>query len=202
MRQKITRVRNLLHPAKITKNFINPDFNEEHWRNVTQTAQKKNLFVANKQNGRYFNPWHSNDRKPRDLLFWLISRKQKSNFMRSYDLYPPVYNDGHYLSNSNAPNNIIMVGHSCLAWQQSRQVILFDPFLTNRASHFKRFRKTAFGAEAFPHGTTVVISHNHYDHLDKKSILSLQKQGSRFFCPGGGKSLLNRWGVKNIVELD
>ena len=50
----------------------------------------------------------------------------------------------------------------------------------------------------------VLISHNHYDHLDKETIVELSElqPNIKYFVPLGLKKTLVKWGAKDIVELD
>ncbi|RED93037.1 L-ascorbate metabolism protein UlaG (beta-lactamase superfamily) [Marinoscillum furvescens DSM 4134] len=100
-------------------------------------------------------------------------------------------------------------GHSAFLLETSGQRILIDPMLGKVAS------PTSFGTKRFTYATpipleelqdidVVIISHDHYDHLDYPTIKLLKDQVGRFITPLGIGSHLKSWGVPadRITELD
>lgn len=104
---------------------------------------------------------------------------------------------------------IFRLGHSSLLIRLEAQYILIDPIFSERASPVqwagpKRFHQTPIAIEQLPAISAVVISHDHYDHLDENSIKALAGKVEYFITPLSiGKYLLD-WGVpkKKIIELD
>ena len=69
----------------------------------------------------------------------------------------------------------------------------------------KRYRRPALRVETLPNIDACVISHNHYDHLDKDSVKDLNRRfgaALRWFVPMGLKSWMHSSGCENVVELD
>lgn len=104
---------------------------------------------------------------------------------------------------------LIWFGHSASMLRLHGKTLLLDPMLGKSASPFqsvgpKRFSKPPLSAEALPHIDAVLISHDHYDHLDYSTIKKLRGKTEKFFVPLGVAAHLIRWGVKKtqIVELD
>lgn len=104
---------------------------------------------------------------------------------------------------------VFKLGHSSLLLRIDGGLWLCDPVLSQRASPFqwagpKRFHRPPISAQALPALQGVLISHNHYDHLDRDTIMAIQHKVERFFVPLGVAALLKRWGVlpRKIVELD
>ena len=102
----------------------------------------------------------------------------------------------------------VWLGHSTLLMNTDGLIIMTDPVF-NRASPIPIFGKpfayeNPINIDDLPIVDVVVISHDHYDHLDSKAIKDLSKRVDRFFVPLGVKAHLERWGVdKNkISELD
>ncbi len=103
-------------------------------------------------------------------------------------------------------------GHSALMVDIDEKKLLLDPMLTKYASPFdgfvKRFKNAIhFNDEDFEKLgdiDAIIISHDHYDHLDYQTISKLNNQVSHFFCPLGVGSHLIKWRIdKNkITELD
>jgi L-ascorbate metabolism protein UlaG (beta-lactamase superfamily) len=87
--------------------------------------------------------------------------------------------------------------------------VLTDPVWSERASPFRilgprRFHPPPIPLEGLPELDAVVISHDHYDHLEKASVLALAPTGVRFFMPLGVGAHMEKWGVDpgQIIELD
>lgn len=86
--------------------------------------------------------------------------------------------------------------------------ILIDPVFSERTSPVsfigpKRFSKLPVEIDDLPELDVVVISHDHYDHLDMDSIKALDKKAKSFAVPLGVENHLKRWGVSSdkITEL-
>jgi L-ascorbate metabolism protein UlaG (beta-lactamase superfamily) len=105
---------------------------------------------------------------------------------------------------------ITWLGHSTCLIEIDGKIILTDPVFSERASPFsfmgpKRFAsELPIKLEELPNIDVVLISHDHYDHLDHQSILTLKEKTSRFYVPLGVGGHLQRWGVaaEKIIELD
>lgn len=109
-----------------------------------------------------------------------------------------------------APVEGLMVrwlGHSTVLIEISGYAVLIDPVLNRYASPLpgftKRFSKAPVRLEDLPAIDAVVISHDHYDHLEKDAVVFLSKQGAIFFVPTGVGQYLTKWGVptRRIREL-
>lgn len=104
---------------------------------------------------------------------------------------------------------LIWFGHSSYFLQIDRVKILVDPVFSQRPSPFsfigtKNYKGTDFiKAEDFPELDIVLITHDHYDHLDYQSILKLQSKTKLFITSLGLGAHLEHWGVpqEKIVEL-
>ena len=77
---------------------------------------------------------------------------------------------------------------------------LIDPVFSDRASPFsfvgpQRFQSTPISLQDLPPIAKVLISHNHYDHLDKGAITALASKVEQFLVPQGVEGDLQKWGV-------
>ncbi len=101
-------------------------------------------------------------------------------------------------------------GHSALLLEMSGKIILLDPMLGNVPAPLpflgrKRYtRQLPIEIDELPEVDVVVISHDHYDHLDRGSILKLRHRTRRWITSLGVARRLIRWGVpsEHITELD
>jgi len=101
-------------------------------------------------------------------------------------------------------------GHSSMILNIEGKIILTDPIFSEKASPIsilgvKRFDYTnQYEVDDLPDIDLVLISHDHYDHLDYKSILKLRHRVKHFCVPLGVAAHLLRWGVQKskIIELD
>jgi len=105
---------------------------------------------------------------------------------------------------------ITWIGHATMLVQANGLNVLTDPLFSERASPVqsfgpKRAQPPGLTIEQLPPIDVVLISHNHYDHLDKHSVLALfnRSQGATLFIvPLGVKALFDDLGIKNVKELD
>lgn len=103
---------------------------------------------------------------------------------------------------------LIWFGHSSLLLNVRGKTILLDPVFAANASPFpfgaKRFQKPALTLSELPPIDYIVISHDHYDHLDMKTIKFFQNKNVHFIVPLGVGTHLTGWGIdkNNITELD
>lgn len=105
--------------------------------------------------------------------------------------------------------HFVKLGHSSVLLKVQGEYWLLDPVFAERASPFsflgpKRFHQTPISLEELPFISKVLISHNHYDHLDKQSIKQLTDKTAQFLVPLGVERDLQKWGVpsEKIVSFD
>jgi N-acyl-phosphatidylethanolamine-hydrolysing phospholipase D len=101
---------------------------------------------------------------------------------------------------------VTWIGHSTFLVQTDGLNILTDPVFSTYASPVpvkgaKRRAPPGLSLEQLPPVDMVIISHNHYDHLDEATILHLGNR-PRYFVPLGLKDWFIRRGIDNVVELD
>ncbi len=115
-----------------------------------------------------------------------------------------------YFKNKPATPRITWFGHSAAFVELECLNIFIDPMLGDvPAPHpflgSKRFQKELpISIDSLPKIDVVLISHDHYDHLDYGSIVQLNGKVGQFYVPLGIKAHLTSWGVAadKITEFD
>jgi N-acyl-phosphatidylethanolamine-hydrolysing phospholipase D len=106
--------------------------------------------------------------------------------------------------------SVTWIGHATLLLKPGGLNVLTDPHFSERASPVgfagpKRFHPPGVALADLPEIHAVVISHNHYDHLDVDSVRQLhQRSGGKlqFFVPLGLKPWFAELGIDKVTELD
>eukprot|EP01117_Protostelium_nocturnum_P002399 TRINITY_DN1307_c0_g1_i1.p1 TRINITY_DN1307_c0_g1~~TRINITY_DN1307_c0_g1_i1.p1 ORF type:complete len:368 (+),score=109.50 TRINITY_DN1307_c0_g1_i1:167-1105(+) len=101
---------------------------------------------------------------------------------------------------------VTWIGHSTSLIQMDGVSFLTDPVFADRASPSqwigpKRYRDTPFKLNELPKVDFVVISHDHYDHLDESVVRHIGDK-TRWYVPFGTKKWFADCGVTNVVELE
>lgn len=130
-------------------------------------------------------------------------------------VFPLKEMDWNVLKEPTSSLQVTWVGHASLLVQMNGFNILTDPVFSNRCSGVqfagpKRYRPPAFFVqdlvENHIHVDAILISHNHYDHLDYQSIVDLSKAfpEATFIVPLGLQAWFERYVRKNlrIVQMD
>ena len=153
---------------------------------------------------RYYNPDAPQASGLLDVLRWkLTSRPEPSpRFIADVEpTIPPQHVEGNGLRTT-------LVNHSTVLLQQRGANILTDPIWSERASPLswagpRRKRKPGVAWEHLPPIDIVLISHNHYDHLDLPTLRRLTARGdSTFIVPSGVAPLLRVNNIGPVNEMD
>ena len=154
--------------------------------------------------GRFYNPDARQAPGLLDVIQWkLTSRPEPSpRFIADVKQSAPPPR-----VNSKALR-VTLVNHSTVLLQEGGSNILTDPIWSERASPLswigpRRRRKPGVRIEDLPRIDAVLISHNHYDHLDLPTLLQLATRGaSAFIVPACGARLLRSNNIGPVHELD
>ena len=180
-----------------------PLFDESEWLERTGAVDDALLYAAHANaDGTFFNPWLQRQRRYRGGS-WRTNRKDSREIYDSFSEaeYSPVSNDYAYLSDSNF-NSISYAGHGSFIIKMDGETIFTDPFFSNAALIIRKKVRIKFDFSKFPNRSVVLISHNHYDHFDKYSVKKMIKKDAVFIVPLGLKKTVEKWGAKEVYELD
>jgi N-acyl-phosphatidylethanolamine-hydrolysing phospholipase D len=117
-------------------------------------------------------------------------------------------NDGRTLRDPASAPTVTWVGHATLLLQVDGLNILTDPQWSERASPVsfagpRRVTRPGLRFEDLPPIHVVVISHDHYDHLDVATVHRLaQAHHPRFLVPLGLRAWFADLGLTDVEELD
>ena len=177
-----------------------PSFDEEAWKGQVESTDVQKIYDPHqKPDGTFFNPWDASDRG--GFLRWVFSNNPLEELEDTIKPASMDSNDGVYLAAADNSFSVTWIGHATFALKMGPTVVLTDPFFTKRAAIVPREVPPAFGPEAIPEGTIVVITHNHYDHLDSGSIKALADR-CIFLVPLGLKQFVEKRGARDVREFD
>lgn len=168
------------------------------------------LSSARKNGKKFLNP------VPTDLgsignLFPILKEfiNNKAENTPAVPLGPFITDTSIYKNPPETGLRVTWLGHSSLLIEIDGKRILTDPVWSNRASFLtfigpKRFFEPPMALRDLPALDAVIISHDHFDHLDAATIHSMAGKVLPFYCPIGVGRYLNNCGIEKdfIYELD
>ncbi|MEO8335940.1 MAG: MBL fold metallo-hydrolase [bacterium] len=161
--------------------------------------------------GRFRNPWP--DSEPRgftDVVRWIRERRgQPRAPTPARGSFPTATPDLLLPRATVAHHRATWIGHSTILLQSGGLNIITDPVFSERASPVQwagpqRVMPPAIDIAALPPLDVVLLSHSHYDHLDKAAVKRIAREhpSAVWVVPVGLASYVQGWGVGNVVELD
>lgn len=186
---------------------LSPEFGGK----ATEEQQRVYSVSDNYIDGKFINKGNVNlDMSFRDILK-ALKRGFKSNpNSRPKKAIEVQKIDSLNLVNYHAETRFIWFGHSTFLVQMNDKNILIDPMFGDVPAPNPIFGGQRFSRELpievakLPQIDAVLISHDHYDHLDYGSIQKLKDKVKMFYTPLGVGIHLQAWGVDKdrIIELD
>ena len=153
---------------------------------------------------KFFNPNGIKGNGFWNVLKWSFTRT-KGEWKADYTDYAPK---DKILDSSNHEVKILFVNHSTFLIQMDGINILIDPVWSMRASPLswagpKRLRLPGIHLYSLPKIDLVLLTHNHYDHLDIDTLKVIDKVHSpEYIVPLGVNKILERLNILNVRQLD
>src|SRR5579864_4527395 len=150
---------------------------------------------------RFFNPTRANGQPASAVPRMLAQRRTPWPDRVPVDVRPPPRLDG-------AAAAITFIGHSTFLLQTRLGNILTDPIYSERASPVafagpRRVRAPAIPFNEPPAVAIVLLSHNHYDHCDARTLRAIEDRWRPLVVtPVGNGRLLKSFGMRRVEELD
>jgi N-acyl-phosphatidylethanolamine-hydrolysing phospholipase D len=143
------------------------------------------------------------------VRFYLLGASTMLKPEHAYAPLPSAVPDIDALRRNRQASTVTWVGHSTLLVQLDGVNILTDPTWSLRVGPWsgrvgvRRFTAPGIAFDDLPPIDLVLISHDHYDHLDEATVRRLARAfNPRFVVPLGIKSWLAERGITNVSELD
>ena len=161
--------------------------------------------------GSFRNPWpDSEPRGWRDVLQW---RRQRRGQVLVADpprgSLPTARPELAYPRGRAASHAATWIGHSTVLLQFGELNIITDPVFSQRAFPVqwagpRRIMDPAVAIDSLPPLDIILLSHTHYDHLDKSAVrhLASAHPSATWVVPLGVGAYIRGWGAREIVELD
>ena len=176
-------------------------FDEATWRKQVLAQDRKLLYAPNYRDGAgFFNPWMPDRPRHGSILQFHASARIKNPPDMDESKYAAVPNDYAYLA--DAGNTLGFAGHASFIIRMDGSTILTDPYFSGRALIIRDSVTRSVNFSSIPLHPVVLISHNHYDHLDSWSVSRLVERQAVFIVPLGLKGFITSLGATQVHELD
>lgn len=159
-------------------------------------------------NGTYRNNYSSERHGLAGAIKWLWGARKEYRAFRPVT-FPKAVNDPAFLKANRSEPTLTWVGHATFLLQVAGLNVLTDPVFSRRVSPFtfagpERLAPLGLTLDELPAIDLVLISHNHYDHLDEAAVKVLARAHPQatFVVPLGVKQWFTARGISPVVELD
>jgi len=183
-----------------------PVFSDAKWHNDVKTASPDLLYAPHYKDGRFFNPWMPMEQGGlARFLNWKLSARNA--YTAEEKAAMPEVLPGLKSRIDELPKDadfIAWIGHTTFLIRVRGEFWLTDPMFSERALLPKRLTPPALSLSEMnmlEGRVNIVISHNHYDHLDKASLAALSDD-VRVFAPLGLGATVISEGKSRVMEMD
>ncbi len=182
-----------------------PAFDEVKWRNKTTSVGPALLYAPHFKDDVFYNPWipmeeHGFER----LLRWKFSSRNTYTEEEKTLKAKPIPNLKERVDQTPEGDFIAWIGHATFLIRAGGEYWLTDPMFSDRALLPKRLVAPALSLEEIGKirgKLNIIVSHNHYDHLDKPSLRGLPDDAT-VFVPLGLGNYVGQITGKKTNEMD
>jgi L-ascorbate metabolism protein UlaG (beta-lactamase superfamily) len=186
--------------------ILNPAFGGRPGKHTLDRMKKSKDYQDGKFHNRQDTPMYD-----KNISFWSVIRGFMSGTENGKPAEPVnvVPFDQQNFIGSSLGLSLVWFGHSTVMLNIKGYIILTDPVFSKRISPVKFMGTTSFpyshdfNPDDLPEIGLVLISHDHYDHLDMQTIKKISHKVKSFYVPLGVAAHLFRWGVdpEKVVEV-
>jgi L-ascorbate metabolism protein UlaG (beta-lactamase superfamily) len=166
---------------------------------LREIAAKK---LHHSDNGRYLNPMGELRRRRRlgKVLYWKLF--SDNEFKQHLDDQPvvSVNTDWNQVKNSSGLS-ITFVKHASVMIKDGDKYFIVDPVFQEIFRFITDYSPLAFDLKDMPQPDHILITHGHYDHINKPSLATFDKN-THVISPLGYDSIFNELGMKNRTQMD
>jgi N-acyl-phosphatidylethanolamine-hydrolysing phospholipase D len=163
------------------------------------------LYAPNFTDGAFYNPWMPmQEKRFKDFLRWRFSKSRPYSDEEETFLPAMIPDLSLRIKTLTNEDYITWIGHATFLIRTSGTFWLTDPMLSKRALLPARLTLPALDLDTLGKITdplNVMISHSHYDHLDKDSIRALPKH-ARIYVPLGLKAFVQTLHDGEVRQMD
>lgn len=171
---------------------------------------------ARREKGRFINSFNPKFKLPgfATVLRWMVGEPNNTNLPHDPaqldEILPVIQHEKNEIFQEKTGLRFLWIGHATCLVQMDDFIFITDPLFGTRCGatpHIgpKRFRPPALTVDQLPDDLkAVVISHNHFDHLDYPSVQALNHRYGKslhWFCGEGLRQWFVDSGVENVTEL-
>ncbi len=176
-------------------------------RNLENYSNLHHILSDNELVG-FKNPYNPYPRDNLKAFFWVINKIVSGEDENKISPAEFIKIDKNNFLKTSSKYRFWWIGHSTVLIQGPKFNFITDPQFSQRASPVSfagpiRHQPPAIEIQDLPRIDFVLISHNHYDHLDEFSVKEINKKfGPVFLVPLKVEQILKDWGIRKIISMD